>query len=719
MAVVSRTARITFASGTLGSREFIARAAVQDTAAGASVTVSITQTAVGDTPPAVPDSFTLQFFDDNGVAIRSIALTPGAASQGQTFAFTSNGAAGSPARAGTVELGMRVTKTTGGPTATYDWGTRTTPKTAPTGYTGSDDQGFMRATTTVELSASNAGAGGATPSVFAYPDAVSQRATTGAAFYVSRTLTLTFGPRTGASQSTVGPTFDRAQGTVDPGFPAARQDAVQSVAVPNATLTGLPATVFTATTVVPAPVDPRLTRSPLFQIDDNTYGTPPLSKNQPMHRRLTSQQGFLASRTTNARGEGVNGVTYDVALTPDRPGNAVMQTGVVTATRGGEAGWASSFQSWSSSLPGGLWRKTYVVTSPSGYTAGTYVINAPGTSTDYFLVAVDPDVSADLIVGGTVRDRHLHAGDALIVGLELQNSLVTDSVLKPDSDADGPLVVVLLKRPNADASGSEYLAADMTWKPTINPDGSRALVTRHRVPVVVGTGDQVFRRIFPAQVLADTSDVAITGRMVREGAAYQTKVVREVVDATNVHGQVEASAGPPGPQGPQGVQGIAGDRGPDGPTGPAGPAGPKGDRGQAGASGPQGPQGPAGAPGQTGQPGAMGLAGPPGERGPVGPSGATGPVGPKGQDGAAGQSGPQGPQGPAGVNGQPGPAGPQGPQGPAGQVGARGDTGPQGASGPPGASGPQGVEGPRGPQGPAGPQGATVTDQRPRTEVGP
>ncbi|MGH7425734.1 MAG: hypothetical protein ACREJP_06160, partial [Candidatus Methylomirabilales bacterium] len=109
---------------------------------------------------------------------------------------------------------------------------------------------------------------------------------------------------------------------------------------------------LTATRINRMTVDPRISVAPhLLQIDSATFQTPPTAGDAPDHDRLASQLGFAAARFRNARSDGINsGATIP-------PGSAVgtftvtdrLQdvaglaspndlTGLLTATRGGEAG---------------------------------------------------------------------------------------------------------------------------------------------------------------------------------------------------------------------------------------------------------------------------------------------------------------------------------------------------------------------------------------------
>jgi hypothetical protein len=144
MAVVSRTAKIRFDNGLGSAREWVATAAVQDTAAGAAVVTTITTTAVGTGPPVPPDTLTLTYHNSAGAVIRTVALAVGAASQTDTFSFTATGLPAGAARSGTVEVALRATVTSSTPTNNYDYGTHAAPRTPPSTFTGTFDQGWVR-----------------------------------------------------------------------------------------------------------------------------------------------------------------------------------------------------------------------------------------------------------------------------------------------------------------------------------------------------------------------------------------------------------------------------------------------------------------------------------------------------------------------------------------------------------------------------------------------
>lgn len=537
MAVVSRIAKITFDNGLGSTRTWTATAATQDTAAGSSVVITVTNATTGGAPPAVTDTLTLTYADDNSGVIKSVTLNNTSASQTDTFFFTNNGLTGGSARCGTVEIKLRATKTTGGGLQTYDVETDGAPNTPPTGFSSATDRGWIRGTTTATVSTSNVSAGGAKPNPYAYTtaggDTIFHRVVFGSAIFISRTLTATVGAIVSQTSASGTQTFDTTMtNVVDNRFPASSSSQVADFTVGNATLTGLPFTVITTNTTDTLTIDPRLTRTPLFQLDDNTFGTPPSSKNRAQ-MRTTAQQGFLGSRTTNARSEGVNGITYNIALTPRKPGTPVTQTGLTTTTQGGETGWSSQLTAWSSSLPGGIWDKSFTVTAPSDITGASYTVNAAGTSTEYQLLARDPNIEVRVNANHEqgFSGRHFSAGMAIVptaylidvsTQKRIASSLITSAKVAAvrgfGSAADGT------------GSGFQYLDATNTWV-TWNPADAQYLHT-----MTVSAGDStVFEKRFVSDNTWGLRDVRFGIQLLYEGIVYSDSYIVVNVDTKNRH----------------------------------------------------------------------------------------------------------------------------------------------------------------------------------------
>jgi hypothetical protein len=344
--------------------EWTATAEVQDTPAGQAVVVTIIRTVLG-VPPSDPNTLTLRYTTDTGAVVRSVSLNTTASSQTNTFHFTNDGTSTGTARCGTVEIKLQATRTDVG---TYDVETDGTPNTPPATFDTHLDRGWIRGTTTYTVSLSNVSFGGAAPAPFAYDDSIFHRTVLGAAPFKSETIdhnVLTEITGTSASATV---TFDRQfANVVDNRFPATPSNRVGAATFPNSSLTGSPWTTATATNATVS-IDPRLFTTHLLQIDNSTYSTPPLSGADPDNTREVTKLGFLAFRITNARGEGANGVTVSEELRDQAQllasGDYPARTGVVTDTRGGQAGWAPTFLTWDDTLPEGTWRhKTTLTTS--------------------------------------------------------------------------------------------------------------------------------------------------------------------------------------------------------------------------------------------------------------------------------------------------------------------------------------------------------------------
>lgn len=239
MAVVSRISklRIELVADPNTFRQWLVTAAVQDTPAGSSVSVTIAMT-TGGVAPGVPDTLTLRYADDGGTTIRTVALTPDSASQSDTFFFTNDGTSGGSARCGTVEMKLQATR---GGVGAYDVETDGSPNTPGAGNQSQLDRGWIRSTTTLVEDISNTSLGGAPTAPGEYDESLFVRTTCGAASYVPRALTvaLSAGSVSGSTNSTTSPTRDVTfSNVVDDRFPAASTTVGVTVTVPNAALTG-------------------------------------------------------------------------------------------------------------------------------------------------------------------------------------------------------------------------------------------------------------------------------------------------------------------------------------------------------------------------------------------------------------------------------------------------------------------------------------------------
>lgn len=454
MAVVSRVATLKFDDGLAvpSSRTWVATAVTQDTAAGGSVDITVTQTTAGATPPGEANTLTLNLYDDSGGLVRAYTLTPGSASQTVTFHFTADGTSTGAARCGTVEIAIRATRTD---VVAYDYETDGSPATAPTGFTATQvDRGWVRGTTTLVEDISNTSLGGAPTEPAAYDESLFVRTTAGAVSYVARALTVTLsaGSVTGSTNSTTAVTRDVTFSNVcDDRFPAAVTTVGVTVTVPNATLTGQPAWTFTTTTDDTITVDPRLTASHHFQVDDDVFGT---TKNDTTKQMLSTQSGFLWTRLVNARSTGINGLTVTQTLDPVNPGTTISGS-TVTATRDSQAGWTDKLD-WTSAKPGGSWAKSVDVTAPADIDADTHLLSGTDTLT---MLNTDPRIQVMVRVGPSAagsEDRHLRPGDGVKVAVCPFNRVTRKKIT---ADAAPTIALVRYDVTN----GWEYLSTGGAW----------------------------------------------------------------------------------------------------------------------------------------------------------------------------------------------------------------------------------------------------------------
>ena len=251
-------------------------------------------------------------------------------------------------------------------------------------------------------------------------------------------------------------TFTTALGTADNRFPASSASRSTVTVFSNASLTSLPWTVATTLTETTRTIDPRLTFTHLLQLDDNTFGTPPSSKDTASKQRLTSQIGFLSARITNANGSGINSISWTTTLQDHAHLVSALTATATSTTQGGQAGWGDTFLNWTSALPGGQWDKSCTITSPSGATG----LESGNTDT-YSLIASNPNLR--LICGGgpaSLGDdvKHWSPGMPFEVGLCVFNTATLTTVAL-DS---GP--TAFIGRLNYATGTVEYLDSDgVTW----------------------------------------------------------------------------------------------------------------------------------------------------------------------------------------------------------------------------------------------------------------
>lgn len=541
MAVVSRIARVRITAATGGFLEYTATATVQDTPAGASVVVTMTRVRVGLGAPDDPNNpIELIFYiDDSATVIKVVTFESLALPQNDTFFFTVDGLIGGAARFGTVRMRVRAEKTNGGPTATYHVDSDGTNNTPPTGGSTQLDQGWIRATQTATVTASNIAAGGAKTEPAQRNEVVYHRAVVQAVGYSSYATVHTF---TGTSKSitvtsssaTRDATFTGtglANGRVNYGFPAADATYTATVSLTtNSALTGLPIGVLSSVTDDTLQVDPRYTAVHLFQLGDNSIGTPPLSKNDLNKERSGSVIGYLGTGIHAARGGvagdvmsgGVNGLTIDITLTA--PNGTVLSRTDTTGNEGGEDGWTSGFMEWTSQLPGGLWDKLVDITGPADAGDSSYVLN----STDALLLIGSPSpfVTLTLEIGhadGSKVDAHITNGDTIEANLYFKRTKVGDQRLL-EADTTNLIPQISFER----VSGNDVLVYDDTLGAWVSPVSGALLFTELT---------QVSTYVWRLVVTSDVSwgDVIATAIAQYDGIQYTAGTPREMVGAINSH----------------------------------------------------------------------------------------------------------------------------------------------------------------------------------------
>lgn len=439
MAVVSQVSTLTF-SGATGSRSWVATADAQDRAAGASYTITVVQTSSGATPPGVANTLTLNVYRTDGALQQAFTLTPGSASQAVTF---------TPVTVGTFLLDIRAIRTD---LVSYDYETDGSPSTPPTGFTATVvDRGWVRTTTTAAVVLNRA-------TEYAYGDAITSTVTLGASPAVSRNTTLTLGPVSAVTASGTTTSHSPNLGSCDNRFPVAATAYTTALTFANESLTGQPWTTATVTQDS-VTVDPRITLGWLLMENDNVFGTPPSIKHTT--RRLISRLGFLASRVTNARGEGLNSLAWteklwDSAQLVGSPASPYKsQTVSSSATQGGQAGWGPLLTWDGNPLPTGSWtyRRTLTTAGSTGLEFGADATPAlQETNTNQRLViGAGP--------GSSSEGRHASPGTIIGAGFSVHDVEELGLV-----EVDAGTAKIAFGRNNPGTGASEFLDSDLTWK---------------------------------------------------------------------------------------------------------------------------------------------------------------------------------------------------------------------------------------------------------------
>lgn len=547
MAVVSRVTTVRAQNITLPAtnyRQWIATAAVQDTAAGSSVVVTIDHTEVGTALTLAPDTAEIRFYDGSvNVLTATFSLTIGTSTQ--TFFFTNNGLTGGSARCGQIEMILRMQKTTGGPTATYHIESDGSPATYPTGAEeGILNRGWIRGTTTLTESVSNISLGGGKTSPAQYDESLFFRATSGAASFTARALTVasSSGSLSSATNSTTSATRDVTFANVcDNRFPAAATTVNWTATIPNGFIaTGDTDWTHTTTTDDSISVDPRLTAEHLMQIDNDAFATPPLSLNDPDSTRVFPEGGYLATHFRAARGtrvgtaltEGVNGLTYDVTLDPVNPGSTITFAGRTTATRGGQAGWGSAsgvLAAWTQTAPSGVWNKATTITLPADITGAAYLLNS---TVAYTFSVANSNIQASFYFNQAANpDSHLIAGDTVILTCALTDLTTRKRVI--------PTAVSFWATRRGSAGTLQYLNSltDNTDAAWVNW-GQTDAFTEH---TLTATADPTFYTLTITNTGGWTKDVLGRIKFSYDGAIYHALMSREIVGAFSPHDSAPAT----------------------------------------------------------------------------------------------------------------------------------------------------------------------------------
>lgn len=391
MAVVAlvSTVKLTLIADT---RTVTATAAIQDTAAGLSVSITAAQTTVGAAPPDEPDLVDVEFYMENDTtgAIINISFTTLQAQLPVTknFFFTNTGATGGAARCGTVGINLRIRRTTSpGGTNDYDVDGYNIRSTKPASYTISQqDKGWIRATTTATDILSNISAGGGKTSPFAYPDQVWIRKTLGHTPYKSSTINLLLGTKTIGAIASATTVFNATlANAIDNLYPISSSSQSTSSTVGNSALSVLPFTVLTTNTTDSATVDPRLTVSVQAQ-----KSTPRTNGGNVTAYVISADQLFVWCRTQNSRAAVIGSITMTQRL--KSAGGAIVTTDTAQVTAAGD-GWVTNPLDWTAFViaPAGNRTQEAFPNAPSnavGLGTGTQLIGLSSAYTEQRAIAI-------------------------------------------------------------------------------------------------------------------------------------------------------------------------------------------------------------------------------------------------------------------------------------------------------------------------------------------
>lgn len=493
-----------------------------------------------------PNKVTIQVRRDNDNTVIRTYQTDGARpADGTSFTFfgTSDGTQTGSPRAGVVRLYLRHIKDNAAvSTANYDVDSDGTFTTLPAGATGIADQGCLRSNAIVSALSVSAYPAGAT---FAYPDTITLSATHTQRFgdtnVETARLDLTDSSDVqfiaGSSAEATTTTFSQNFSVSDT-FPASAANyGSRFLPIGNAgfvpTSGAILWTKFVASGVTQDgnnvkrsifyAVDPRVTCTHHFQVDDDVFG---VAKDDTSKQMLSTQSGFIWTIFKNARGEGQDGLTITQTLDPQAPGTTVGPTSSSTSTQDSQAG-VSGRIDWTASKPGGSWDKTVDITAPAAIDANTHLVSATDTLT---MLNVDPRVRlvVSLLPSATgTEGRHLQPGDDMQAVATFYNG-ETHKRIAPDAGT----VKLFLARWNIELSRFEYLESDgATWT---NWSGSTTVAA---TVAMTDAGDGVtFTTPFTSTsgwTALDIVAIAVTGKV--GGTPYSFYESREFVEKIAHH----------------------------------------------------------------------------------------------------------------------------------------------------------------------------------------
>lgn len=529
--------------------------------AGATVTLYTDINWGGFTPSAM--SVTVGIYDDAGTQVLAPVTVYNAVPPTGSVIAASN-VAFTPALAGTYEIRTVVDyygadATDGNFIANSD-GAFTTSGTPNTWSLAEASRGYLRAGLAVSaVGLSNVSAGGATPSPWAYPDRLYTQATTSVALAAGdTTATCAVDLENAAGAVSYSDTFTPGAtttwsdtGGVGPMTQATPSTFYVRLGKPsNSALSARPAWHFTAAPSgwTLGPVDsgststgavsilsPAETFSPtlmvthLLQLEDSTFGSPPMSKSvaAPLGM-LPTDDGFIGASIANARGEGQNGLAVSGQLQDAKGFTTAVTWGPhTTATEGGQAGWDPTLQPWTAAKPGGPWTHT-VTCSTAGATTltggiATLVMLA---SNPYYEPFTGAGIASPLEAGD-----HWRPGMPLLAGCSLfdnkHNLLVT-----PDANP-----IMIISQFNLSTGRIVYLGADYAWHDLETAGPAYNWPTEQASVAISGGGLLAYVVEFPGSLTTSwfPYDLFFNSRFYVKGTPYNGRARLDPAGVRNSH----------------------------------------------------------------------------------------------------------------------------------------------------------------------------------------